>query len=1412
MSAKTDTIIKGIMTSIENITDPKTEFYDASATVQRVEDGIAWVHFTGGADETPAKLTMSCKPGDEVLVRVSGGSAFLVGNISAPPTDDSLAKTAKQAADAAVSESIRASNAANIATQSAALATQAAGEAMNQADAAEAEALRAATQADNAHSEALEAAQAADEAGTQAERAEALANAASTQAQTARNDASAARTSANEALASASSANTAATNALTQLSTVEDVVDVLSWVAEHGSYAPTEDATVNPEKNYYRQFLQYTLTTDEEVDTSKSYYVVDSATAVETPVDEDIKEYYERTATGVYVLTRDKSVDAGIGFRLTSDTAIDPDKTYYTVVGTAVANPSYYDLDKYYEFQNSVYIKTSDTELDTRKVYKITEDTEIDPLKTYYGLVFPAIVQSPTDDHLAEYYEYNGTYYYHTTDTTVTPQKTYYTLTMAEITSPQQSSLSTYYEQTNLKTYYTLTATVVESPVVEDIGTYYEKFVNKQYYTIICSLVSDPVYSDLGTYYELKKVYSLITNPEADPAAAGYYEISEVGDAISTYISTHLTLTDDGLYIAMDDNGYKLKLTNDGAYIIDTEGNTVSTYSTVSIIGRVDEKNVTVDNDSVDVKFGERTLASFGNETYIGDPNSTSYLKLTTDGMALTMDSANSNVFAVKAIPSTTPTQRSDTVSAYLSTFNAFSMITLDGTHAAGTTITLNLGFKSEYDNTVYEDAFAFTDGVAASHNAFEYLDPETGKNNYILIEYDGYASIVLRSKYRWAVQILRSWSSGQTIKYSTITYYTRIVEAVYYNLGVRNTPASSSPGLYSVIEGFNTRADQSYSHAEGLSTNVTGAGQAGHAEGYMTTVSGSSGHAEGYNTTASGASSHAEGASTTAEGSDSHAEGSGTTAHGDYSHASGLGTYASGAAQTVIGKYNVGETASAFIVGGGTDSSNKSNIFTVSWSGGVTAKGGATFNGNMLLTKGDEVYYRVRRTDHSMRVGTAPSEVTNIGGLRWSDSNNELVSRIETAHGTADETYLSVKHTRYSSDGQTSVDFGLQMGIDANMAPFVTFSDTASRDAWADGLNVVKKTGDTMTGELTMEMESPPRIAFVRPDVTADGTTEEEDMCLGSVISKDSDGYVCGYSEVFKQTNGRIYRSFVVRQKINGTEYGNGFYLRINADGSKEVVWNGGTTTRDAWVTALNVLPLSGGEITGALTLKSTTHTSNVAVTTSAWSKVLYFTDKADKIIGRVAHYFSSDGREGMYLRSERTISGSTKTNQIGLLIDDTGDVTVSLSNAEAWRNALGASSGVWTAAMIPSLDASKITSGSLPVARGGTGRTNGFTWSRIMAGTSIANGSTKSVGSITDHNEIMIVCRYSTSYLASIVLPMGFFSTTAYEIYLGGCGMGTSQIRRACCTLTSTGTFKAVNVRVDTNDVTGTWWIYAR
>lgn len=239
------TIGKDFVDVIRASKEKGTKPYDSQARVTRVEGSTVWVHIPGGVDETPVKKTISAKEGDVVQVRVSGGTAYLLGNASNPPTDDTEAYKAR---DTAV-------------------------QAKNLAGQAEKEAERAQEAADSAE-------QAAGQARRKAEEAEA---------------------SAEDAKASALTANKAANGALTQLSVVEDVVGTLTWISEHGTYAPTEDTEVVPGKHYFqKQGNIYNLIIDPSGDPSSEGYF--ELSGIDEAVSNYVSTHLALTDAGLWVV------------------------------------------------------------------------------------------------------------------------------------------------------------------------------------------------------------------------------------------------------------------------------------------------------------------------------------------------------------------------------------------------------------------------------------------------------------------------------------------------------------------------------------------------------------------------------------------------------------------------------------------------------------------------------------------------------------------------------------------------------------------------------------------------------------------------------------------------------------------------------------------------------------------------------------------------------------------------------------------------------------------------------------------------------------------------------------------------------------------------------------------------------
>jgi hypothetical protein len=154
-----------------------------------------------------------------------------------------------------------------------------------------------------------------------------------------------------------------------------------------------------------------------------------------------------------------------------------------------------------------------------------------------------------------------------------------------------------------------------------------------------------------------------------------------------------------------------------------------------------------------------------------------------------------------------------------------------------------------------------------------------------------------------------------------------------------------------------------SFSMNAQVSTNSTSpTGIYASAMGNGTTASGNESTAMGYNTTASGEASAAMGYSTTASAESSTAMGRSTTASGIRSTAMGYLTTASDYASTVIGQYNSsGSSATsadsfstsntAFVIGNGADSSNKSDAFKVMFNGDTTVSNDLTVSGDVVVS-----------------------------------------------------------------------------------------------------------------------------------------------------------------------------------------------------------------------------------------------------------------------------------------------------------------------------------------------------------------------------------------------------------------------------------------------------------------------------
>ena len=197
---------------------------------------------------------------------------------------------------------------------------------------------------------------------------------------------------------------------------------------------------------------------------------------------------------------------------------------------------------------------------------------------------------------------------------------------------------------------------------------------------------------------------------------------------------------------------------------------------------------------------------------------------------------------------------------------------------------------------------------------------------------------------------------------------------------------------------------------------------------GRGTIASGSRSTAMGSNTTASGYNSTAMGGSTEASGDYSTAMGSYTTASGYASTAMGASTTASDRGSLVIGQYNLlGSTVTnnstgfstentAFVIGNGADTDNRSDALTVLFDGTTNVAGSLT--ATSFIGDGSQLTNLPSSSPFSLNTtsGNGIQSSTNIASGDYSTA----MGQYSTASGSASTAMGS--YTTASSDSSTAM------------------------------------------------------------------------------------------------------------------------------------------------------------------------------------------------------------------------------------------------------------------------------------------------------------------------------------------------------------------------------------------------------
>ena len=165
---------------------------------------------------------------------------------------------------------------------------------------------------------------------------------------------------------------------------------------------------------------------------------------------------------------------------------------------------------------------------------------------------------------------------------------------------------------------------------------------------------------------------------------------------------------------------------------------------------------------------------------------------------------------------------------------------------------------------------------------------------------------------------------------------------------------------------------------------------------GTDTSASGWASTAMGAYSTASGLSSTAMGGNTTASGDHSTAMGRLTTASGSRSTAMGNDTIASDCGSLVIGQFNSSGSSvtnsatsfstsnTAFVIGNGTDSINKSDAFKVMFNGDTTVSNDLTVSGDVVISSD------ARLKSNIVSLGSTLSKLLQIDGKSYTMKKDE--------------------------------------------------------------------------------------------------------------------------------------------------------------------------------------------------------------------------------------------------------------------------------------------------------------------------------------------------------------------------------------------------------------------------------------
>lgn len=211
---------------------------------------------------------------------------------------------------------------------------------------------------------------------------------------------------------------------------------------------------------------------------------------------------------------------------------------------------------------------------------------------------------------------------------------------------------------------------------------------------------------------------------------------------------------------------------------------------------------------------------------------------------------------------------------------------------------------------------------------------------------------------------------------------------------------------------------------------------------------------------------------------------------------------------------------------------------------------------------------------------------------------------------------------------------------------------------------------------------------SFISRSVTLDSTEDASDISADQwemlAQKQDSKGNLIGYiqSAHIKNT-GAIRMQVAARRSVSGTTKYNYIALDVLPDGTASTY----VSAPGAFRSAISAYGTSGGTLTGSCIIKSSDiNRDGTNPSSDTWGNSLTFHDKDGESIGGVIPCHRSSGLMscGMYVYGEGLPDPGTQYNNgLVLYVDHQGNCTYSVSSAANFRNALGASSGIFPASV---------------------------------------------------------------------------------------------------------------------------------